>query len=82
MEKDKEKRPGEGPGEAAAPPIGEKQVEEAYQTLLRYRAGKANLEKRTFPVSVNCRLGPPRASAPTVMFERMQPRFFVQIVMK
>jgi len=46
MEKDKEKRPGEGPGEAAAPPIGEKQVEEAYQTLLRYRAGKANLEKR------------------------------------
>ena len=46
MEKDKEKRPGERPGEAAAPPIGEKQVEEAYQTLLRYRAGKANLEKR------------------------------------
>ncbi len=27
-------------------PIGEKEVEEAYQTLLNYRAGKANLEKR------------------------------------
>ena len=30
----------------SAPPIGEDEVKEAYQTLLRYRAGKANLEKR------------------------------------
>ena len=28
------------------PPVGEAEVEEAYQTLLKYRAGKANLEKR------------------------------------
>ena len=45
MEKDKEKLP-EAAGKEDSPPIGEKQVEEAYQTLLRYRAGKANLEKR------------------------------------
>ena len=45
MEKDKERLP-EAAGKEDSPPIGEKQVEEAYQTLLRYRAGKANLEKR------------------------------------
>ena len=36
-------------GEAAEEkklPVGEEEVERAYETLLRYRAGKANLEKR------------------------------------
>ncbi len=37
---------GGAPQGEAAPPIGEAEVAEAYQTLLRYRAGKANLEKR------------------------------------
>ena len=27
-------------------PIGKKQVQEAYQTLLRYKQGKANLEQK------------------------------------
>ena len=30
----------------AKQPIGEKQVQEAYQTLLRYKQGKANLEQK------------------------------------
>ena len=60
LEKDKEaKKNGEREREAgesaskpgmtqpeSIPPIGEAEVEEAYRTLLRYRAGKANLEKR------------------------------------
>ena len=36
----------EKPVEEKGPPIGEAEVERAYQTLLEYRAGKANLEKR------------------------------------
>ena len=36
----------EKPVEEKRPPIGEAEVEQAYQTLLEYRAGKANLEKR------------------------------------
>lgn len=36
----------EKPVEEKRLPIGEEEVEQAYQTLLDYRAGKANLEKR------------------------------------
>ena len=44
--KKKESQPTAQPMGAAVQPIGKKQVQEAYQTLLRYKQGKANLEQK------------------------------------
>ena len=45
--KKKEQAPSQGaPMGAVVQPIGKKQVQEAYQTLLRYKQGKANLEQK------------------------------------
>ena len=63
MEKDKEKLP-EAAGKEGSPPIGEKQVEEAYQTLLRYRAGKVNLDGTGCASGSACAGGRARWSPP------------------